>query len=269
MDYRDLNKLIGKLSGILNNFTTSNRAKRLRRLLRALGYAVLAHMVLVLVLPDLPKLTIPSIDRGRAIRVFLRATPEPEVFEQTLQNPGLLANQLRDTRPTAGIIPAQSGSEDENSEAAPTIDSERQDNSQSNASGSEENAGIKPNTFITTSTIRLFAQREAFQHAESNPDALQRFQRSFRSVASYRRRSRSDSYIDRYGDYYVRTSSSTGDICFKQEKELQVDDFSTNTVMFFSCERGPLKIDLDNEIDLEPEKTKPLQVATDAVALPK
>ena len=120
-----------------------------------------------------------------------------------------------------------------------------------------------------SSSIQIFAKQEAFEHAERNPDALQRFQRSFRSSANYRRRSRSDSYVDRYGDYYVRASSSAGDICFKQEKEPQTDDFSTNMVMFFSCERGPLKLVLGSETKVQPSNASTTSNVDEPEILPR
>ena len=60
----------------------------------ALCSAVILHLLLALLLPNIPPLVIPSIDRGQALSVFLRSAPEPEEFEQSLNNPGLFSDEF-------------------------------------------------------------------------------------------------------------------------------------------------------------------------------
>ena len=54
-----------------------------KALLAALGL----HLLIVLLFPEIPKLLIPSIDRGATLNVFLRQPTPQTKFEQTLEQP--------------------------------------------------------------------------------------------------------------------------------------------------------------------------------------
>ncbi len=225
----------------------ASNGENVNQLHRALGCAIALHLLLAWLLPDLPRLAIPAIDRGKGITVFLRSTPEPEQFDQNLNAPGQLSdNQLDNLQPVAGLPASQTGQDEALTDAAPKVESDKQDQIESNPAGSEDKAGISPSVFITRSMIRVFAQEEAFMQAERDPEALQRFSRSFRSYATYRQRPRTEDFRDIYGDYYVRSSAANGDICFMQQKDQQPDEFSTNTVYFFRCGKEPLSLNLSD-----------------------
>lgn len=219
---------------------------QLRSLKIAGALAVALHLLLALLLPDIPKLIIPNIDRGSSsITVFLRRTPEPEPFKQTLNVPGL-TQSLNTNEPQASVsIASQAGEADSLSDAAPEQESVREDDRQSRASGSQDQAAVSPSVFITRSAIQLFSKQEAFLHAERNPQELQRFNRSFNSRASLRRRPKTDSFNNIFGDYYVRSSASDGDICFLQQKQAEQDEYKTNLVVFFRCDKKPLDFSIE------------------------
>lgn len=196
-------------------------------------------------LPALPPLTIPAISRASSLKVYLQRNPEPATLKQNLHDPASIVSKQLMEQDTRSATPLAVGGVDQTiSEATPQVNAERTDRSISNPSGTEANAGLRPRAFFSRSSIRIFAQQEAFLHAEQNPDLLQRFKRRFRSSLSHRRRNNTESYRNRYGDYYIRNSSSVGDICYLQEKNHVVGELSTNTVYFFRCNSKPAALKL-------------------------
>jgi hypothetical protein len=222
----------------------SNR--RGRRLRWALGLAFCLHFILAFILPNMAVLNIPAIDRGAVIQVFLQPSLDVEEFDQSLNNPASKVAQVASQRDSLGTTAASVDGNDESiSDPAPQQEAERADRVDTRASGAEPTSGLQPDLFITRSMIQFFAQQEAFLVAEREPDDLQRFERSFRSVRSYRKRSKTESFENRYGDYYVRNSSSVGDICYLQEKDQPEVELSTKTVYFFRCNSKPLDFSID------------------------
>lgn len=225
----------------------------LTELQRACLYAVLMHALLVMLLPDIPALKLPSIDRGNTITVFLREEPEEEPFEQSLLNPGEISQRLPETAQAQNPSSVTaSGQQDQLQDENQRLESERNDLLRSTPSGNSAQASVQPRITLSYSAIKLFAEQEAYRHAEENPDLLARFKRSFNSSASYRARPNTESFTDLFGDYYVRNHAADGDICFKKEEEPQTDDFSTHMVLFFRCGEQPLKLNL-NRTDTQPD----------------
>lgn len=222
------------------------RNRRGRRLRQALALAFVLHLVFALLLPKLPPLIIPAIDRGAAILVYLEESAAEELFKQSLNNPASLVAESESDLSSSGFAATASEGDDDNiSEPAPDIEANRSDQHASPPSGQDQTQGIEPTLFITRSMISFFAQQEAFLIAESEPDDLKRFARSFHSVRSYRKRSRTENFANRYGDYYVRNSSSVGDICYLQQKDEPELELSTRTVLFFRCDSKPQDFTID------------------------
>lgn len=222
------------------------QSNNLTELQRACLFAVLVHALLVSLLPDIPALKLPSIDRGKTITVFLREEPEEEPFEQTLLNPGEISQRLPETAQAQNpSLVAASGQQEQLQDENQRLDAERDDLLRSTPSGDSAQASVEPRITLSYASIKLFAEQEAYRHAEENPDLLARFKRSFNSSASYRARPDTESFTDLYGSYYVRNHAADGDICFKKEEEPQTDDFSTHMVLFFRCGEQPLKLNLE------------------------
>ena len=218
---------------------------RTAHLRTALFLAVLLHLVLAAVLPDLPEFKLHYLNRGSAINIFLKQQEKKKEFQQTLNqqvpNPEVLQPLVE---PTLGSSSPTQGDDSLVAEDSLHKDSPRFDTVVTDTSGSKNTNNLQPTIKIDRATIKLFARQEAIREVEQNPEKLARFKRSFNSRRSFQRRSRADSYKNRYGDYYVRNSSSAGDICFVQKAEPVQDDFSTNTVYFFRCDSEPLGLDL-------------------------
>ena len=213
----------------------------------ALLFAVLLHLLLLILMPPLPDFNLALLSREAGLNVFLRKTEEAEQFDQILNQPlPLPSSELSIIEPSLGSASPERGEDRNVSEQTPQMDSERfgLDNQEVNPSEQESRSGAKPSFRIDQATIKLFAQQEARRYVKKNPTMVERLKRSFYSRFNYKRHSKTESYKNRYGDYYVRSSSSAGDICFLQEQQAIPDDFVTNTVYFFRCGRKPQKIDL-------------------------
>lgn len=218
---------------------------RTAHLRTALFLAVLLHLVLAAVLPDLPDFNLQYFNRGSAINIFLKPQERKKEFQQTLNqqlpNPEVLRPLVE---PTLGSASPARGDDSLVAEDSLHKDSPRFDTVVTETSGSKNSNALQPTIRIDSATIKLFAQQEAIREVEENPEKLARFKRSFNSRRSFQRRSRAESYKNRYGDYYVRNSSSAGDICFVQKPEPVQDDYATNTVYFFRCDSTPQGLDL-------------------------
>ncbi|MEM7360050.1 MAG: hypothetical protein AAF431_13190 [Pseudomonadota bacterium] len=218
---------------------------RTAHLRTALFLAVLLHLVLAAVLPDLPELKLQYFNRGSAINIFLKQQEKKKEFQQTLNqqvpNPEVLQPLVE---PTLGSASPTQGDDSLVAEDSLQKNSPRFDTVVTDTSGSKNSNNLQPTIKIDRATIKLFAQQEAIREVEQNPEKVARFKRSFNSRRSFQRRSRADSYKNRYGDYYVRNSSSAGDICFVQKPEPVQDDYALNTVYFFRCDSEPQGLDL-------------------------
>lgn len=225
-------------------------AKPLRNshLRHALVMAVVLHIVLLLALPDIPKILFPDIKYHSRITVFLKSNDKADTFQQSLNQPSLSATQqsLLEASPSSASV--QKGEEEVVSEASPEVQSQYTNNSKADAAGKEVNNNIQPAVLFSYSLITRFAQQEAIQYAEKNPDQVDRFGRGFNSARNYQRRSRTRSYSNLYGDRYVRNNSSNGDICFVQQREaINNNDSPEKVVTFFRCDRKPQKLELNSK----------------------
>lgn len=211
----------------------------------ALLLAVLLHLLLVILVPDIREFKFTAISRGSVINVFLSKVPEPQPFKQNLEQQQSGADQVL-VEPSLGAANREVGDDELVTEQAPEVESQGSGVPAKTPSGSERTEGLQPRVRLDISTIRLFAKQEAVRYAERHPDKVERFRRSFNSRRSYQRRNTVESYKNRYGDQYVRSHTESGDICFKQQREVASSalSLSTNTVYFFRCDRKPKGLEI-------------------------
>jgi len=222
-----------------------NRSQRLRQ---GLVLAFTAHLLLLAALPDIPNLELKWISRDGGINVFLNKSTKPKekAFQQSLNQPSpqpVLNQTLVD--PATGSATPNPGDESQVTESAPQVDAQLGESKDQEAQGKKTNLGIQRNVFISRAMINQFTQQQAVLYANKKPDDLERFRRTFNSYRSYQRRNQRQSYKSLYGDYYAKSSSSVGDVCFKQERDGVQDEFSTKTVYFFRCDSKPKKFKVD------------------------
>ncbi|MBL4671145.1 MAG: hypothetical protein JKX81_02705 [Arenicella sp.] len=216
--------------------------------------ALVLHIALAVLLPDIPKLSLQGYDRASSLTVFLEKTDEQEIFDQSLnQQLPLPANTDTLADPALGSTSIEKGqSSIVSDELRPSAASgeQAQDAPRSGLSSEGEKT---PSIRFDYATIKLFAKREAARYAELYPREVERFARTFNRARNYRRRSRTEGYRDKLGDLYARSNSSDGDICFKQKRVEAVDEYVTNTVYFFRCDSQPQgwKLDINNKIGSE------------------
>lgn len=212
----------------------------------AMFFAVLLHLVLAALMPSLPDFTLPSSARGTILHIFLREAADGDEFEQSLNNPVALAN-AEDAlmKPALGSASTEPGDQASVSEASPDQYAQRAETLGDRSAGKTQSASIQPVIRTDLAYIRMFAKQEAARHAEENPEEVERFRRTFNSRRNYTRRSKTEAFKNRYGDYYVRASSSTGDVCFLQRPGENRDEMSTNIVYFYRCDSEPIIIDIN------------------------
>lgn len=216
----------------------------------AIFCAMLLHLILVVFMPGLPELTLPTSNRGSVLNVFLKTESEAERFEQKLNQPFPFSNSDQALlEPTLGAASPESGDQGTVSEATAEQVAQKAENLGNRSAGAINEASIESVMRTDLAFIRMFAQQEAIRHAEEHPEQVERFRRSFNSARNYHRRNKTNSYENRYGDYYTRTTSSSGDVCFLQRPGEIRDELSTNVVYFFRCGAKPLVLDLESNIE--------------------
>ena len=236
-----------------NHFTTfvthfsydSSYSERMRV---ALACALFFHILLLALIPNIPDFKIPSASREAVLNVFLNKIAEPEEFEQVLnQQNGLENTEEPVTEPSLGAASPELGDDSQITEETPSVESSTESDVENESTGNDQ-VVVKPTRIIISwSALQKFTDLEVANYSQSNPDELARFSRTFSSSPSYRRRADTKSYKNQYGDYYVRNSSSSGDICFKQEREQSPNELSTKTVYFFRCDDGPTKLEIKSK----------------------
>jgi hypothetical protein len=211
--------------------------------------AVILHIALAIVLPDMPKLSLQGFDRPSSLTVFLSQIEEAEEFNQSLnQQMPLAANIDTLADPSLGSTSIEAGQDSIVSAAVePSIAKVEQTQQTKNLSSGKNEGEKVPSIRFDYATIKRFAKQEAARYAELYPKKVERFARTFNRSRNFRRRSRTESYQDRLGDLYARSNSSDGDICFKQRREQAADDYLTNTVYFFRCDSQPQGFGLDTK----------------------
>lgn len=241
-----LNTVFAKLETLTPPITSGKS-----RLHWGLVLAVVAHLTLLLILPDIPELQFKLIGRSGGINVFLTETnkTEEKQFEQTLNQPSRLPTADQPLiEPAVGSATPDPGDESSVTESAPQVTAQSGESDNKKAQGKESKVNIKPEILTSRAMIARFSQQQAVLYANLNPDNLERFRRTFNSYRSYQRRNQRKSYKSLYGDYYAKSSSSVGDVCYKQQREIRQDEFSTKTVYFFRCDQKPKEF----KIDLKP-----------------
>jgi len=221
------------------------KTTRVAHLRTALFFAVLVHLLVAAIIYDLPGFGIPSLERGSIINVFLSKESEEKKLDQNLNRPSPLpdTDQLL-SDPSLGAASTEQGEETSVSDSSPQTEAQTSEAESNDSDGKTAELSVKRELFITRSMIKVFADQETSRQLANKEGEYQRFQRSFNSYYSYRRRNRAESYKDRYGDYYVRSSSAVGDVCFVQKQELVPSELSTNTVYFYRCGKEPIGLDL-------------------------
>ena len=209
--------------------------------------ALLLHIALAILFPDLPKLALSGFDRPSSLTVFLKQEAEEERFEQSLNQQLPLPAKIDNLAdPSLGSTSIETGEDTLVSEA---IEPSKQadDQAEDQSSFGEQGKGeATPTIRFDYASVRLFARQEAAQYSDLFPKKVERFARTFNRSRNVRRRTRTESYRDKLGDLYARSNSSDGDICFKQQREQAVNEYSSNTVYFFRCDKKPQGLELDS-----------------------
>jgi hypothetical protein len=220
------------------------------RMRLAMFCAMVLHLLVVMMMPGLPQLTMPTSNRGSILNVFLGTESEVERFEQELNQPFPFPNSDHALlEPTLGAASPEAGDDGTVSEATEAQVAQQASKLGDRSAGDTSDASIESIMRTDLAFIRMFAQQEAVRHAEEHPEEVERFRRSFNSARNYHRRNKTDSYQNRYGDYYTRTTSSSGDVCFLQRPGENRDELSTNIVYFFRCGAKPVVLDLEANIE--------------------
>ena len=212
----------------------------------ALILALALHFLLAIVLPPIDGLTMFPIGRDSGINVFLNIEEETKTFDKNLNQQLPLPQADKPlAHPALGSASPEPGEQGRLTEQTPEGVSSRSDTPEIKPAGNQKIGKVQTSLRFDLAAIKVFAQQEAIRAAELNPKKVARFKRSFNSRRNYQRRTRAQSYKNRYGDYYIKTRSSVGDICFVQKKDNIANPVSTNTVYFFECGKKPLKLDLE------------------------
>jgi hypothetical protein len=212
----------------------------------ALILALALHVLLAIVLPPIDGLTMFPIGRDSGINVFLNIEKETKTFDRNLnqQLPLPQADQPL-AYPALGSASFELGEQALLTEQTPEGYSSRSDTAEIASVGNQKTTRVQTSLRFDLAAIKVFAQQEAIRAAELNPKQVARFKRSFNSRRNYQHRARAQSYKNRHGDYYIKTRSSVGDICFVQKTDNIANPVSTHTVTFFECGKKPLKLDLE------------------------
>ncbi|NND81789.1 MAG: hypothetical protein HKN50_05100 [Gammaproteobacteria bacterium] len=218
----------------------ADQLNRLHPLHTAAGLAVLFHLLLALLLPNIDRLSLPLFERPNVLNVFLSEPETEQAFEQSLnqQLPFPQATEFV----TDPSIPAASAVPQPNtipSEASPDIAEPLSKGSDTINKQSGARGDTRRPLIITQALVNAFAAREAERHREQHPEELERFRRSFHSRPSVRRQVATQGFTNQFGDYYLRSTSSLGDICFVQRPDSMQDEFSVNIVYFYNCSKQP------------------------------
>lgn len=212
----------------------------------ALFSAVVLHIILAVLLPDIPKLSLAGFDRDSSLTVFFSETEEEEKFDQSLnQQLPLPANIETLADPSLGSTSIEKGEDAIVSEEATPSEASSDQAQDSTSVGPGANGESEPSIRFDYATVRLFARKEAIRYADLHAQKVDKFARTFNRFQNFRRRSRTESHKNRLGDLYARSNSSAGDICFKQQRESAGNDYATNTVYFFRCDKKPQGLELE------------------------
>ena len=226
--------------------TFSSEASSQNHFRTALILALVLHFLLAILLPPIDGLTMFPMGRDLGINVFLNIEEETKPFDRNLnQQLPLPQTDKPLVNPALGSASPELGEQTILTEQTPESESSRSDTVDTTSTGDQKSVSIRTAVRFDRAAIKLFAQQEAVRAAKRNPKEVARFKRSFNSRRNYQRRTRAQSYKNQYGDYYIKTRSSVGDICFVQKRDNLPNEVSTNTVYFFECGKKPLKLDLD------------------------
>lgn len=212
-----------------------------KAILAALGL----HLLILLLFPDIPRLLIPSIDRGVTLNVFLRQPTPPDNFDQTLEQPLPLSTD-RNNRLDGEItlVSPDLGEDEVATEEAPEQQGQASQPSKTEPSGQQASSDTPSNVTISFAAVRQFAKSYVAQQVQQRQSEFSQRNNSYRSDFSARRRTKTQSHRNRLGDIYVRDETSRGDICFVQQSDTSESELAVNIVQFFRCGRKPLELDL-------------------------
>lgn len=209
--------------------------------------ALLLHLLLLAVFPNIPRWEVPFAEQGFRLNVILQKDEEEDVFKQSLNYPNNEATEDTSQSSSLNVASPAPGEDESETTESQEVTGTSADKVETNAVGQNTVNSLSPNVVFSYSSIIKFAQQEAVRYAEANPENLARFSRSFNSRRQYQRRKRTNSYKNQYGDQYVNNGSSNGDICFVKTAESLANqsgtfDANTYTVHFFRCEDKEIKL---------------------------
>lgn len=206
---------------------------------KAGSIALLLHLLLLAVFPSIPRWEVPFTEQGFRLKVVLQKEEE-DTFKQSLNYPN--SQEAQDTSQASSLnVASPAPGEDETEKAeSEEFTGTNSDNAETSAIGQNTVNSVSPSVVFSHASVLKFAKQEAVRYTEANPKKLARFSRSFNSRRQYQRRKRTNSYKNQYGDQYVNTGSSNGDICFvktadRLSNQSGTFDENTYTVHFFRC----------------------------------
>lgn len=232
------------LSRIINRFQWRDYGNRQA----ALALAVLAHMVFFLLLPTIPEFSIPTITGKSRITVFLNQNDRQELLEQRLEQEfssvDTQESRLERDKPQINQVLNEdasiNGSENDQNRPKQVVEAPSPEQQSSDTAA----INSKPKSLFSATLIQEFAKQLEQENFDRNKRQFERFKRTFNSRRPLRNRFSRENYKSIYGDQYSRASNAGGDICFVQKPDVRVDEWQTNSVLFYRCNSKPKSLEL-------------------------
>ncbi len=211
----------------------------------ALG-ALCLHLLLLAIFPAIPQWNLIVPTKGVWLNVLLEK-PSQKPFDQRLNAANNQADSITTQVSRLDAAKPTEGKDKVQSQASEEVAGVNNDATVSQAVGQNATNAVAPPLVFSHASVVRFSQQEAVRYADQAPDELARFTRSFHSRKRYPRRKQISSYKNRYGDQYIRSNTSNGDICFVKFADKSVSRpknaaAATYTVHFFRCEDKDIKL---------------------------
>lgn len=224
-----------------SKFAPLRAYSKLSHLQKALLITLLFHSVLLLILPPLPVFKLSGFDRTQGLIVTFLKESEPPIFDASLNQELPMAAKVDEvTTPSFGARSVELADDKFVSDQSKMNELNGKESSELAIKGNLASQNDTPSVRFDFAAIRQFAKRDAIRYAEFQPRKVERFARAFNRSRSQYRRNRNEGYRNRIGDIYARSNSSSGDVCFKQQRDDSQREIITNTVYFFRCDSKPL-----------------------------
>ncbi len=214
----------------------------------ALVFALLAHVVFFLLLPNLPPFSIPTIVGESRITVFLNQNNRQQLLEQRLEqefsSADIQPSELEKDTPEINQVLNEDASVTGKKDTQENPKSVSENISSEPISSKKPTAKNKPKSLFSATLIHEFTKQYEQQNVDRHARQFERFKRSFNSRRPLRNQNRRENYKSIYGDQYTRASNAGGDICFLQKPDVRTDDWQTNSVLFYRCNTKPKSLEL-------------------------